>query len=479
MVHHKKDIGVVDIEAGKLVTDSMYRYGMHVTEHRALPRLEDGLKPVQRFIVWAAHEMGAHKFMKSVRITGNCMSDYHPHGDASIYEALVNMTHTRCPLIEGHGNFGRPPNLPFAAARYTQARLSALSDLLVTGTQDLAVMPKVLNYDERKEVPLFLPMRLPLLLLNGSEGISVAINSNIPPHNMKEVIDALIYFLQRGNIDKAIKKITGPDYGQGKLISDAATVQAVYEAGDGTLEYECVYSKERAVAGVKKLVVSNFCPGFNPDKFLLLCEKWLGDDLIEYARNESSAKTGDRIVVAYTDEAFITKTVMPALRKKINYKFNLLVDAGKGTVKAMPLNMKNIISKWVDARKAVIKHTLEADMKLRKIELEKEEGKLIAIGLLDKLFQILKVTDDLVADLMKKIGLTKLQAETVANMRVESLQKLSKTKLEDKIKGIKAEISEVETQLLDIPAVLMQQVKDIEKWIAKNQPELLTRGTLI
>lgn len=478
MVKHKKDIGVIDREAGELVTDSMYRYGMHVTENRALPRLEDGLKPVQRFIVWAAHEMGARKFIKSARIVGTTMSDYHPHGDASIYEALVNMTHTMCPLIEGHGNFGKPPNLPFAAARYTEARLSSLAEMLVTDTQDLDIVPKILNYDERKEFPIFLPVRLPVLLLNGSEGISVAINSNIPSHNIKEVIDAVITYVQSGNIDKAIKHIKGPDYGQGKLLSDAATIKAVYDTGDGSLEYECVFSKESS-GGEKKLVITNFCPGFNPEKFLTLCEKLAEEDAIDYARNESSAKNGDKIVVVYNDDVVLNKTIIPALRKKINYKFNLLVSDGANKVKAVSMSLKDIIVKWTDARKDMIKATLEAELKRLNIELEKESGKLLAVDALDKLFQILKTTDNLVDDLVKKMKLTKLQAETVAAMRVESLQKLSKTKLEERIKGLKSDIEGVNTQLGNIPRVLTQQIKDIEKWLEKNHPELLKRGTAI
>lgn len=474
----KKDLTVTEKEAGSIVSDAMYTYGMEVNGNRALPRIEDGLKPVQRFIIWAMHDLNAKNFMKSARISGAVIADWSPHGEASTYEALVNMVHDRVPLVDGQGNFGKPPNIEAASSRYTEARMSAFTRLFISETPDLNVVKKAQNYDERREYPIFLPVRLPLLLLNGAEGIALAMSTRIPPQNLAEIIKCLLVYLQTNDIKKATKNITGPDYGSGRLISDAATIRDVYDKGDGTLEFECVYSKT-SLAGNKKLIITNFCPTFNPENFLTACEKLIEEDVIDYARNESGGKNGDRIVVAYSDDALLDKYVIPRLKKKINYKFNLLISDGKDGVKPVSLNLADIITTWVDIRKGVIKLTLEDELKRLSVELEKEEGKIIAIDALDKIFTVLKSSEDFVEELIKKMKLTRLQAETVAGMRVESLQKLSKPKVEEKIKALTSEIETVKMKLSDIPRVLMQQIKDIEKWLEKTHPELLKRGTAI
>lgn len=473
----KKDTSVIEKEAGLILSNDMQIYGTEVNCNRAIPRIEDGLKPVQRFIIWAMHDLNAKNFMKSARISGAVIADWSPHGEASTYEALVNMVHDRLPLIEGQGNFGNSLNISAASSRYTEARMSAFTRLFISDMPDLNIVKKALNYDDRREYPVFLPMRLPLLLLNGAEGMGLALSTRIPSQNVGEIIKCLLHYLQTDDIRKSVKFVKGPDYGSGKLLSDAAVIKDVYDKGDGTLEYECIYTKS-SISGVKKLVITGFCPRFNPEAFLQKCESF-EEDVLEYARNESGGKNGNRIVLAYTDDALFDKYVMPLLKKKINYKFNLLVSDGKDGVKPVSLNLANIITKWVDIRKDTIKRTLEAELKVLSSDIEKEEGKILAIDALDKLFAILKSSENLLEDLMKKMRLTKLQAETVMGMQVSSLQKLSKPKVEEKIKLLNVEVGNIKAQLGDISEVLIQQIKDIEKWLDKNHPELLKRGTLI
>lgn len=473
----KKDTSVTEKEAGSILSNDMHIYGTEVNCNRAIPRIEDGLKPVQRFIIWAMHDLNAKNFMKSARISGAVIADWSPHGEASTYEALVNMVHDRLPLIEGQGNFGNSLNISAASSRYTEARMSAFTKLFISDMPDLGIVKKALNYDDRREYPVFLPMRLPLLLLNGAEGMGLALSTRIPPQNLGEMIKCLLCYLQTGDIRKATKLIRGPDYGSGKLLSPPNIVKEVYEKGDGTLEYECIYTKT-TLGGIKKLIITGFCPRFNPDSFLLKCESF-EDDVIEYARNESGGKNGNKIVVAYTDEALLDKYVMPLLKKKINYKFNLLVSDDKDGVKPVSMNLQDIVTKWIDIRKDTIRQTLEAELKKLASDIEKEEGKIIAIDALDKLFTILKSSEDLIDDLMKKMKLSKLQSETVAGMQVSSLQKLSKPKIEEKIAALNLELDEIRAQLGDISSVLVQQIKDVERWLDKNHPELLKRGTAI
>jgi DNA gyrase/topoisomerase IV subunit A len=388
------------------------------------------------------------------------------------------MVHDRLPLVEGQGNFGRPPNIGAASSRYTESRMSAFTKLFISETPDLHIRKKALNYDERREYPVFLPVRLPLLLLNGAEGIALALSTRIPPQNLAEMIKCLLVYLQTNDIKKATKHILGPDYGNGKLISDETAIRDMYANGSGTLEFECVYSKT-SLAGNKRLVVTDFCPTFNPESFLVACEKLIEDDIIDYARNESGGKNGDRITIGYSNEALLDRHVIPRLKKKVNYKFNLLVSDGNDGVKPVSMNLSEVITTWVDIRKNTIKLTLEQELKRLSVDIEKEQGKLKAIEFLGELFDILKSSNDLIEALIKNLGLTRLQAEAVAGMRVESLQKLSKSKIDEKLKGLMDEVAAINEQLSDISGVLIKQIKDIEKWANKACPELLKRGTAI
>ena len=480
MAQHKNDVAVVDIDAGNHVTDSMFKYGMHVIEFRALPRIEDGLKPVQRFIVWAAHDIKATRLMKSARLVGGILGEWHPHGDASVYDAMVHMTHDKYSLLEGHGNFGRPPNIPCASQRYTEVKLSDLAEVLVTGTPDLSVVKTARNYDDRRDYPIYLPIRLPLVILNGAEGIAVAATCRIPPHNLKEVLNALYSYLKNGDMGSALKNIKGPDYKCGRLLSSPGQVMSVYEHGEGTLEYECLFTKGVDSSGAHKLVINGFYPGFDPDNFLKLCEKWQEDELIDYVNNETCDANGDRIVIVYDREEVFNKTILPKLRTKINYKFNLLLPSEKdeSEVKFASLNMGAILSKWVDLRKNVIRLTLEDQKKQLLKDVEREDFKLIAFANLKKIFEALNSSEPL-AKALVAIGLTPAQAEFVMAMKVESLQKLNAEKAEQAKAKLLEEINILDGKLADVGGVLVSQLKEIEKWVTKNDPSLMERKTLI
>lgn len=494
---------ITDQDGQDIVLDAMSRYAEYAAEDRAIQRIEDGLKPVHRRILWAAHSetKARTRFEKSAAIVGDTLKAFHPHGDSSVYGAMVGMVNDRYPTLDGQGNWGNAAqDDPAAAYRYTESRLSAIARILAMDTPDIEVVPYAPNYTNKKREPVFLPMRLPLILLNGGTGIAVGINAGIPPHNVEEVIDAVITSVETGDTAEGAKKIKGPDYGTGIILSSKSDIKSLYKTGDGTIEYSCEYKieageKKRGGGREQKLVITSIAPEFSIKRFMEECGKLQDNKSILYARDESSNKNGVRIVVGFDNPSAIQKFVIPKLRKKINYKFNVLVSAkkklseqnidelnedteGEKRVKIKQLlPLPEILREWISARKKVIHATLRKELKGLRVDLEKEQGKRLAREQIDKLLAIVKSGEEMVPALVKKLGMTQLQAETVAAMRVDTLQKSSQEKIAARISELKSSIKRVKEDLKDIPGVLVRQVREIEDWFKKNAPETMKRGT--
>lgn len=477
-----KDLNISKKEAGQIISEYMYQYGMETIANRSLARIEDGLLPSGRYVIYACIDLKAYNNMKCARIVGNVIADWSPHGNSATYEALVNSTRDRIPFITGQGNFGHihfKDSIGFAAERYTECRLSKISNIILDASE-IEIVPKDKNYDERREYPIFLPVKLPMILLNGTEGISVAVKAKIPPINLGELSKALLSYLEHSDINLALKFIKGPDYGEGKIISSKEEIRALFNSGQGSIEYECLYLIEKE-KGFYKLIINNFCPEFNADSFLVQCEKLIDADIINYARNESGGKYGDRLVIAASSKEILDKYVMPKIRRKINYNFFLLdsdiQDSRKITPKQM--NLKDIFEKWVAIRKLTINKKIESEIHFLKIELEKEKGRQIAVNFLDLLFKILKNTKDLKSDLMIKMKLTQLQAEVISSMRVDSLQRLSQAKVDANVLNIEAAIQKSESMLKNINSVMINDIKSMIKEINKENGHLFKRGTIL
>ena len=507
------DANVEDIDVGPFITERMTKYGMYVLEDRATPRVEDGLRPVQRRLLWTAHNLNAKTWKKCASITGRVIGDYHPHGDMAAYGALVSMHFGRLQLIEGHGNFGDPDTGDGPAAnRYTEARIGSAASRLALDTPDLELAPMVPSYNAQNEEPVFLPMRLPVLLLQGCEAIGVGQGTNIPPFNLGEVIEACEIGFSTGRWNAAADKIKAPDYGRGRCVSSPAAIAEVIRTGTGSLEYDCQYQfelvesgKKRKKQAVKQLLISSLAPDISLprllERFALLRNEGVLDSVTEI-----SDKVSDHIqlVVHFSNEKLIQQKVLPLLRTKIHYAFNVLTPAVKTadaeqhyaaslgrvidvtdegedvrTVRPRLLNVAKILRYWSHSRVALVKATLNKRKLKLATEIEKQQGKLLARQQIDKLLDIVRGGEDLVPALQAKLKLTLLQAETVAAMRVDTLQKSSQQKIESDLQQLQVEHEACCRQLDDIPGTIVAQLQELRQWFEKTKPRLLERMTAI
>lgn len=475
MARPKKDI-ISSQTIERYMTDAMTEYGLEVVENRAIPRVEDGLKPVQRAIVWGSHEMKAFKFIKSARIVGKVLGDYHPHGDGSVYDALVNLVNAPYQVMEGHGNFGGIMS-PAAASRYTEAKLSDFVRKLATDTPDLSVVPTNPNYDDRKTIPKFLPTRVPLLLLNGSSGIAVAISTRIPSHNLHNVTKAIISYLKTGKEENLIKYVAHPDSEHCEILSTKKDIVDLYKNGEGTVEYQCRFHQENK-RGFKQAVITGYVPEFGLSNFLTKCARLQDEDIIEFVRDETSSTNGDRIVVAYKDQALFDKKVLPLMRKKLSYKFNVLVPSGDA-VKVQKLTLKDVVDYWLDARRKTIADTLNAQINALNAKLSREQAKELAVSKIDLVVRALKSKKPFVDELQRLVGLTQEQAQVVAAMRIDALRKYTKDEILAKINDINASIAGLQEKLKDIDKEIIDQLYDIIHWAKQKDPTLLDVKTQV
>jgi DNA gyrase/topoisomerase IV subunit A len=467
----------VDQNIGSFIKEAMYRYGTEVIENRALPRIEDGLKPGQRHVIWATHKLNTNHFVKCAKVVGLTIAEYSPHGDIATYGTLVNMIRSRYTPFTGQGNFGC--ELTSAASqRYSECKLSPFFKLFSTNLPDVDVVPYEKNFDETRDQPVYLPTLLPYLLLFGSEGIAVATTCKIPEFNMKEICEALATYILSKDINKALKKIKAPDGFDCTLVSTKAEVDALFKSGDGTLEYEC---RHTLVANGKKgflLTITGYTPEFPLESFLSRCGKLSDEDVIDFVRNETSAKNGKKIILAFKDKATYDKKILPMLRKKINYKFNVLFPKDGG-LRPKLCSLANIIEDWVAIRKNTIMATLvKKEEDLQKL-LSKEEAKRKAILNLDDIFKALKSDIDFKVYLQDKLKLTLEQAIYISDMRVEALKKATLLDAETQIVKLNNNIAEVISTKKDIDSVIIEQIKTLVSWVNKNVPEFMTRKIIV
>jgi len=458
-------------QTGQLVKDSLFEYGMYTIEDRAIPDVRDGLKPAQRRVMFAMHRLkrGSKAMpVKCARIVGDTIGQFHPHGDAACYDTLVNLTRLRSPIVDGTtSSFGNQNTLietKYAHQRYTETKMTEFGDRLF---DDIEVIPTQPTFDEEDEEPIILPIRVPLLLVNGSSGTALGMKTSIPPHNMKEVIDATLHLIKNPDCTTSdlMKFIKGPDYGSGALLSRKKEIQELYETGKGRLAYTCAYRYEEGKRGVQRLIITGLSPGFRKNRFIQTT-KALADQklLVDAANDDGTIEEPTRIVVEFKDPNIINDRVLPLLKSSITYQMYAL---GKGKRPRM-YSLKEMLEAFVTMRRVIETRVLKADLEATTRKLLVAKAKLAAVTKLDVLQKVQREakTDNeavemLVASPMK---VNEEQATVILDTPFRSLLRLNQKRLKDKAQEHKSRIEALRADLGNIDGVVARRLKAMEKY---------------
>jgi topoisomerase-4 subunit A len=423
----------------KVFTEKAYLdYSMYVILDRALPHIGDGLKPVQRRIVYAMSELGlsaAAKFKKSARTVGDVLGKFHPHGDSACYEAMVLMAQpfsTRYPYVDGQGNWGSPDDpKSFAAMRYTESRLAPYADLLLSEVSQ-GTVDWVPNFDGTLEEPAILPARVPNVLLNGVTGIAVGMATDIPPHNMREVVSACVRLLEAPKSDLAAicEHVQGPDFPtEAEIITPRAEIRKMYESGHGSVRMRAVYEREEGdiiitalpyqVSGAK--VLEQIAQQMNARKL----------PMVEDLRDESDHENPTRLVITPRSNRVDVEGLMSHLfattdlERSYRVNFNVIGIDGRPQVK----NLRDILKEWLEFRTATVRKRLEFRLDKVNKRLHLLEGLLIAFLNLDEVIRIIRKEDEPKPVLMKRFKLTEVQADYILDTRLRQLARLEEMKI--------------------------------------------------
>lgn len=455
----------------EVMPQSMIPYAEAVILDRALPRVEDGLKPVQRRILYTMIEMGLtpdkpHK--KSARIVGDCMGKYHPHGDSSVYDAMVRMAqdfNMRMTLINGHGNFGSVDGDPAAAMRYTEARLEPLA-LELLRDLDKETVPFSFNFDDSLLVPDVLPGRFPNLLVNGANGIAVGLATNIPTHNLGEVIEGCCAYIDnpRITLKEMMGIIPGPDFPTGGYIIEKELVQA-YETGKGKITMRARYEIESGDYGKKQIVITELPYQTNKAEMLrkMMLLKLEKKELAGIADIvDESDRNGMRAVVYCKKDADVKKTIEALLKYtdlECTFGINMVAIAGG---RPRQMGLLEIIRYYVQYQRNVVLRRTKFELKEALARCHILEGLIIGVHNVDEVVKIIKTSDSTPharKRLMERFALTERQAQAILDLRLARLAKLEVQKLEAELKALKKRIEEL-NEIIDSKLKQWEIVKD-------------------
>ena len=455
-----------DVDLKKTMEKSYIDYAMSVIASRALPDVRDGLKPVQRRVLYSMIELnnGPDKpHRKCARIVGDTMGKYHPHGDSSIYGALVNMAQdwsTRYPLVDGHGNFGSVDGDGAAAMRYTEARLSKISMEMLADINKNTVDFQP-NFDETEKEPVVLPSRYPNLLVNGTTGIAVGMATNIPPHNRREVINAVVKIIDNRveedrdtTIEEILEVVKGPDFPTGGMILGTAGIEEAYRTGRGKIRVRAVTDIEPMQNGKNRIVVTELPYMVNKARLIEKIAELVKDkrvDGITDLRDESD-RQGMRVCIE------LRKDVNPNVILNQLFKHTQLQDTF-GVIMLALVNNEPKVLNLLDMLKHYLRHQEDVVTRRTKYELNKAEerahilqGLLIALDNIDEVIAIIRgsrTTQEAKTKLMERFGLTDAQSQAIVDMRLRALTGLEREKLEAEYKDLMARIAELKAILAD------------------------------
>ncbi len=464
-VEHLNDSKIVNLEVQQELKKSFISYAMAVNVSRAIPDVRDGLKPVHRRILYAMNELGLtpdKPFRKSAMVVGEVLGKYHPHGDSSVYDAMVRLAQDfsiRCPLVEGHGNFGSVDGDPAAAYRYTEARLSKVALEMIRDI-DKKTVDLYPNFDDTREQPVVLPSRFPNLLVNGSDGIAVGMATSIPPHNMGEVIDATVALIQNPelSVDDLMEYIPAPDYPTGALILGRAAIKQAYRTGKGSAVLRAKTEIEELPNGRSKIIITEIPYQVNKARLIENIADQVKDKKIEGIADisEETDRHGMRIVVE-TKKDYNAQVVLNTLFKQTQLQVNnsmILLALVDGVPKI--LNLKEILENYIVHQEDVITRRTKFDLEKAQERAHILEGLAVALANIDEVVELLKKSPDrqgAIANLTARFALDEVQAVSILEMRLQRLTGLEVEKIKEELEQKHAEIQEYNRILASTEAI--------------------------
>ncbi len=471
------------IEAGRVIPadieDEMkvayLDYAMTVIVGRALPDVRDGLKPVHRRVLYAMHDLGlspnkSHK--KSARVVGEVLGKYHPHGETAVYDTLVRMAQyfsMRYPLVDGHGNFGSVDGDSAAAMRYTEARMAQMSTELLADIDKDTVDYRD-NFDDSLQEPEVLPARLPNLLLNGSSGIAVGMATNIPPHNIREIVKAINFLIDNpeATIDELCDIVTGPDFPTGGLIMGYSDARRAYKTGRGSVTIRGVAEIEEMSGGKARIIVSELPYQVNKAALIEKIADMVRDNKMEGIQDlrDESDRDGMRIVIELKRKSrpqVVLNQLYKHTRLQLNFGINMLALVNN---QPRVLNLKQVLEEYIKHQREVI--TRRTRFLLNKAEERAHvlEGLRIALNYLDEVIALIRKSPDAETarkGLMEKFGLTQVQAQAIQDMRLQRLTALERDKIEEEYQELQERISYYRSLLGDqnlVDGVIKAELKE-------------------
>ena len=482
-VEEPKKENILNTEITTEMKSAYLDYAMSVIVSRALPDVRDGLKPVHRRILYAMYKLGltsGAKFSKSAKVVGEVLGKYHPHGDSSVYEALVRMAQDfsmRYPLIRGQGNFGSIDGDPPAAMRYTEVKLTKIAEELLIDIEKETI-GVVDNFDGSLKEPVYLPAKLPNLLLMGAEGIAVGMATKIPPHNVSEIIDAVIFMIGKAKktkddskeliisteTDELVEYVKGPDFPTGGVIYGAADIKEMYATGRGKILIRGIVEEEDLGKGKEAIIITELPYQVNKANLVEKIAKLANDKKIvgiSDLRDESD-RHGIRVVIELKRDASYKKILNNLFKfTELQTSFPVNIVA---LVEGVPqtLSLKSILELYVRHRVDIVTKRSEYDLAQAKHRAHILEGYLIALDHIDDVVETIKKSKDepeAKDKLMKKFKLSAIQAQAILDMQLKRLTGLERSKIEDELKELKKIISYLEALLKDVMKIL-QVIKD-------------------
>ena len=457
---------ILSVPMEEVMHMSMIPYAEHVIMDRAIPRVEDGMKPVQRRILFTMNELGITPdtpYRKCARIVGDCLGKYHPHGDSSVYDALVRLAQDfsmRGTLVDGHGNFGSVDGDSAAAMRYTEARMTPLAMLMLRDI-DKDTVPFRLNFDDTLKEPDMLPASFPNLLVNGAGGIAVGLATNIPPHNLRESINAVIAQIDNPDItvDELMQIIPAPDFPTGGILLNTPELRAAYETGRGKLLLRAKTHIEDGTAGRKLIVITEIPYQVNKsamlEKILRLSEEKKAALGCIYDIRDESDRTGMRAVIELRKDADVDKVLAYLFKysdMQVTFGVNMVAIAdGKPRL----LSLRRMIRYYIRHRKNVITARTQYELDKAKARAHILEGLMIAVDNLDEVIQLIRKSENpkaAKAGLMERFGLTEIQAQAILDMRLQRLTGLE-------ILALRKEYAELLKTIAELEAILKDEKK--------------------
>jgi DNA gyrase subunit A len=472
-IPEQPDVPAANVENVRVedeMEQSYIDYAMSVIAGRALPDVRDGLKPVHRRILYAMHEMGVSSgssHRKSSSVVGETMGDYHPHGDSAIYDALVRMAQDfsmRHPLVDGQGNFGSMDGDPPAAMRYTEARMAPIAEELLADIQKDTVDFQA-NYDDRLDEPEVLPAAFPNLLVNGSSGIAVGMSTNVPPHNLGEVIDATVHLIDdpAATVEELMEHVEGPDFPTGAKIVGRDAIYSAYSTGRGRIRVRADYEIERSDSGGDRIVITELPYQANKARMVERIAENVNDGTIEGISDlrDESDRNGVRIVVDCKRGANVEVVENQLLEHHLETTFgviNLALVDGQPRV----LTLKETLEHYIDHRKEVVRRRSEHDLAEAEDRAHILEGRLKALEHVEDVVELIRNSEDRDAakdGLQETFEFTQEQAAHIVRMQLGSLTSMEAQEIESEYESVQEEIERL-TTILENESELLRVIKD-------------------